>query len=103
MGTEITRMQEILNNPPATLAAATHEFLQHHSDALDTLTPLEDTDLKEYYTKVADDNGSAPLCTLLGDISTLSLLSGQSGLLFQDKRRLGVCSLGKNVLLCHFE
>ncbi len=99
MGAELERMHRLNANPPITLENAKAIFNSLYNTALEDLTPLAGSQLQDYYIAQAEKHGTAPMAVLLGDVSTINLYAGQSGLLFQDKAILGACNLGKTILI----
>ncbi len=99
MGAELNRIHQIDANPPKSLSEATAMYLDEHGDALEELEALAGTPLQEYYRSEADVGGTAPMAALLEDMSSITMLAGQSGIQFQDKLVLGPLTLGKTILL----
>ncbi len=99
MGNEMSRIREIEANPPQDLAMASIMYFMHHGEALQILEPLLGTGLDVYYQRKAHLCGTAPCAAMLGDISTISLFSGHSGVQFIDFKKLGPILLGKTILI----
>eukprot|EP01084_Bolivina_argentea_P222894 377239_1 len=97
---QMSRMVEIQQCPPTDIAQATQQFLERHQENLNTLSPLSnDVQVQEYYLNVAACNNFAPTSGLLGDVSTISLLAGNSGIQFVDWLSVGPLLLGKTVVI----